>query len=225
MHFSDLLRGKPLLILLVLTGLGWLFIEMAIVVMAGDTLQFDRKLILALRSDDDVTNPLGPVWLEEMMRDGTALGSNWILLSLSLFSAVYLYLRDRKKMAVFLVIAILTGLAVAFGLKHAIARPRPDLVSHATTVYTASFPSAHAMMSALVYFSLALILGSVQTRKSIKGLIYIGAFLVAFWVGFSRVYLGVHWPSDVLAGWCAGAFWALMVFRVAVRLERRIPGD
>ena len=206
---------------MLLTGLGWLFIQMAIVIWVGDTLYFDRELILALHSADDVTDPLGPTWLEEMMRDGTALGSNWILLSLSLFSAAYLYLRGKKTMAVFLILAILSGLAVAFGLKHLIARPRPDLVSHATTVYTASFPSAHAMMSALVYFSLALIIGDVQSRRSVKGLIYISALLVTFWVGFSRVYLGVHWPSDVLAGWCAGAFWALMCFKIATRLDNK----
>ena len=221
MKLRDLFRGKSLLLVLLLTGLAWLFIEMAIVVLAGDTLQFDRELILALRSPNDVTDPLGPTWLEEMMRDGTALGSNWILLSLSLFSAVYLYLRDRKKMALCLVIAILSGLAVAFGLKHLIARPRPDMVTHATTVYTASFPSAHAMMSTLVYFSLALLLARVQSRRSIKVLIYTAAVLVALWVGFSRVYLGVHWPTDILAGWCAGAFWALLSFSVAKRVEQR----
>lgn len=219
MKLNHLLRKRALLLVMLLTGLAWMFIEMAIVVLAGDTLQFDRNLVLALRSPDDLTDPLGPTWLEEMMRDGTALGSNWILLSLSLFSAIYLYLRDRKKMALCLVVAILSGLAVAFGLKHLIARPRPDMVTHATTVYTASFPSAHAMMSTLVYFSLALILASVQSRKSIKTLIYAGAVLVAFWVGFSRVYLGVHWPTDVLAGWCAGAFWALLSFRLAMRVE------
>lgn len=219
MKLSHLFHGNALVLVLLLTGLAWLFIEMAIVVLAGDTLQFDHNLVLALRSPNDITDPLGPTWLEEMMRDGTALGSNWILLSLSLFSAVYLYLRDRKKMALCLVVAILSGLAVAFGLKHLIARPRPDMVTHATTVYTASFPSAHAMMSTLVYFSLALILASVQSSKSIKALIYTAAVMVAFWVGFSRVYLGVHWPTDILAGWCAGAFWALLSFRLAIRFE------
>lgn len=209
------LRGKTLFTLLLLTGMGWIFIELAIVVLGGDTLQFDRKLILMLREPNDVTNPIGPTWVEEMMRDGTALGSNWILLSLSLFSAAYLYLRDRKSMAVFLIIVILSGLAVAFGLKHMIARPRPDLVSHATQVYTASFPSAHAMMSALVYFTLALLLASVQESKALKSLLYISALVVAFWVGFSRIYLGVHWPTDVIAGWCAGAFWALTCHWIA----------
>ncbi|GGW86201.1 phosphatase PAP2 family protein [Alteromonas halophila] len=214
MTLSKLFRGKALALLLCFSGLSWFFIEMAIVVQAGDTLQLDKQLILALRSSSDVTDPLGPTWLEEMMRDGTALGSNWILLSLSLFSAAYLYLRDKKHMAVFLTITILSGLAMAFLLKHAIDRPRPDLVSHATKVYTASFPSAHAMMSTLVYMSLALLLASVQTRSAIRGLIYVAAVIVALWVGVSRVYLGVHWPTDVLAGWCAGAFWALASYKV-----------
>lgn len=212
---------KHLLVLWLFCGLGWLFIELAYVVNAVETVELDRTVLLALREAGDPTNPLGPTWLEEMMRDGTALGSNWILFFIVIIAAVYLRLVQQGRLAVFLLVAIVSGFVVAFSLKHGIDRPRPDLVPHATKVYTASFPSAHAMMSALVYFTLAGLLAHVERRRAVKSLLFVAAGVLTVWIGFSRVYLGVHWPSDVLAGWCAGGFWALFCYQVSKRLPIR----
>ncbi len=218
--FSNLnLSLRHIVVIGVLCGLAWLFIELAIVISTTETVQIDRSILLLLRDPNDLNNPLGPTWLEEMMRDVTALGSNWILFFLVLIATVYLILVRQSKLAVLLVTAIVTGFVVAFSLKHGIDRPRPDLVSHGTMVYTASFPSAHAMMSTLVYFTLAALLSQAQSRKSVKTLLYLSAGFLAVWVGTSRVYLGVHWPSDVIAGWCAGGFWALLFYYLAKRLS------
>ncbi|WP_414829746.1 phosphatase PAP2 family protein [Alteromonas sp. H39] len=210
---------KHIILLGVFCGLAWLFIELAIVISTTETVQLDRNILLLLREPGDVTNPIGPTWLEEMMRDVTALGSNWILFFLVLIATVYLKLVNQSRLAILLVTAIVTGFIVAFSLKHGIDRPRPDLVSHGTMVYTASFPSAHAMMSTLVYFTLAALLSQSQARRRVKLLLYICAGFLALWVGSSRVYLGVHWPSDVIAGWCAGGFWALLFYYLATRLS------
>lgn len=203
----------------ILCGLGWLFIELAIVISTTETVQIDSRILLLLRDPNDLNNPLGPTWLEEMMRDVTALGSNWILFFLVLVAIIYLILVKQTKLAILLFTASITGFVVAFSLKHAIDRPRPDLVSHSTMVYTASFPSAHAMMSTLIYFTLAALLSQTQRRKPVKMLLYVSAGFLALWIGSSRVYLGVHWPSDVVAGWCAGGFWALLFYYLAKRLS------
>lgn len=212
---------KHIVLIGILCGLAWLFIELAIVISTTETVQLDRSILLLLRDPGNLNNPIGPTWLEEMMRDVTALGSNWILFFLVLVATVYLLLVKQTRLAVLLVTAIVTGFVVAFSLKHGIDRPRPDLVSHGTMVYTASFPSAHAMMSTLVYFTLAALLSQSQARRAVKLLLYITAGFLALWVGSSRVYLGVHWPSDVIAGWCAGGFWALLFYYLAKRLSMK----
>ncbi len=106
-------------------------------------------------------------------------------------------------------------------LKQLFSRPRPDLVPHESFVYTASFPSGHSMMAAVTYLTLGALLARVQPRRQVKAYLLVLAALVTLLVGISRVYLGVHWPTDVLAGWAAGAIWALLSWLVARWLQRR----
>jgi undecaprenyl-diphosphatase len=106
------------------------------------------------------------------------------------------------------------------GLKMGFERPRPDLVPHATQVYTASFPSGHAMLSAVTYLTLGALLSRVQRRRRVKAFFLGLALTLTLLIGLSRVYLGVHWPSDVLAGWCIGAAWASLCWFVALQLQR-----
>jgi undecaprenyl-diphosphatase len=102
-------------------------------------------------------------------------------------------------------------------LKHLYGRPRPDLVPHGVYVYSASFPSGHSMLSATVYLTLAALIASLEPRRGAKILVFVTAVLVMVAVGVSRIYLGVHWPSDVLAGWCAGAGLALVAWSLLLR--------
>ncbi len=212
---STLFAPRTLLIVWLLSGLCWGFLQLAMVIMAGDTFEIDSTIMYALRSGVDLSDPIGPSWLEEIMRDATALGSNWLLVLITFVVACYLMLIDRKRMAIFLVVAIISGILMSFALKLGFSRPRPDLVPHHTRIYTSSFPSGHAMMSAVTYLTLAGLLAQVQNRRAIKALVFVVAISTMVLVGVSRVYLGVHWPSDVVAGWCAGAFWAMMCFHLA----------
>jgi undecaprenyl-diphosphatase len=198
-----------------------LFIELALSVLSGENLSFDRAIILALRNPMDLSDPIGPMWLEELMRDITALGGTGVLSFVTLFTVLYLYLQKHWQMALFILMVISTGMLCSSLLKLGFARPRPDLVPHGSYVYTSSFPSGHSMMSALVYLTLAAIYARSKILTSIKILLLSSALLLVLLIGLSRIYLGVHWPSDVLAGWCAGSAWALLSYRFVRFWQKR----
>jgi undecaprenyl-diphosphatase len=135
---------------------------------------------------------------------------------------------DEKRAAAVLVFASVGGGALlSILLKLMIDRARPDLVPHLADAYTASFPSGHAMLSAVVYLTLGALLSRVEGAARVKIYVLTVAVFLTFVIGISRVYLGVHWPTDVLAGWCAGAAWATLCWRVALALQRRgeVEGD
>ncbi len=207
--------------LLVLLAAVWGFVELADEVFEGETGGFDRWLILALRNPADLTDPLGPAWLKELGRDFTALGGIGVLTLLTLAAAGFLLLRRKGHAALLLLAAVGGGIALSTLMKYGFARPRPDLVPHGSQIYTSSFPSGHSMMSAVTYLTLGALLARAEANRRIKAYLLILAVLLTFSVGLSRVYLGVHWPTDVLAGWTAGAAWALACWLAARRLERR----
>lgn len=208
---------------------GWLIVAalalaaagLAAEVMEGESLPFDRALLLALRDPADLSDPLGPRWLEEVARDITGLGGNAVLTGATAAVIGYLLLLRQKAAALLVLVSIGGGTALSFGLKALISRSRPDLVPHAVEVYTASFPSGHAMLSAVTYLTLAALLGRVQPRRRVTAYIMTLAVLGTLLVGASRVYLGVHWPTDVLAGWCLGAAWALLCWLATLALQRQ----
>jgi len=218
-HFASL----ALLIL----GLGlFAFIGVADEVLEGDTMRFDRWLLLALRAPGNPGDPLGPAWVEEMFRDFTALGGIGVLSLLTLASVGYLWLQGLRRIALFVLLAILGGLLLGLALKTGFDRPRPDLVSHGSMIYTSSFPSGHSMLSAVVYLTGGALLAVVHPARRVRAYLIGCAVLATVLVGVSRVYLGVHWPSDVLAGWAAGASWAAACWLVAqwLQLGERIEG-
>jgi len=203
-----------------LTGAVWAFVEITDEVTDGDTRGFDRRILLSLRNPDDLTDPIGPSWVEEMGRDLTALGGVAVLTLITVAAAGFEWLSGRRGTALLIILAVVGALLLSQGLKSAFARPRPELVPHGSYVYTASFPSGHSMLSAAVYLTVAGLIARALQERWAKIYIFATAMLLTLLVGISRVYLGVHWPTDVLAGWCGGAAWALVCMLIAQRLLR-----
>ena len=210
-----------LVLIVLLTAMVWGFVALAGEVMEGDTRALDERILLALRTPGDLSDPLGPGWIEEVGRDFTALGGMGVLTLLTLVVAGYLIMMRRYGATLLMLVAIGGGLLASTLLKFGFDRPRPDLVPHGSIVYTASFPSGHSMLSAVTYLTLGALLARVQPRRRLKAYFLILAVLLTLMVGSSRVYLGVHWPTDVLAGWTAGAAWALLCWLIARWLQQR----
>ncbi|MFG1359636.1 phosphatase PAP2 family protein [Xanthobacter pseudotagetidis] len=190
-------------------------------VLEGDTGRLDRTILLALRNPRDLADPLGPVWLEEVMRDLTALGGTTVLTLVTLAVIAYLLLVRRRATALLVAASVLGATVLASLLKWGFDRPRPDLVPHGVAVYSQSFPSSHAMLSAAIYLTLGALLARSQERVRVKVFLLGVAVLVTVLVGASRIYLGVHWPTDVLGGWAVGAAWASGSWLVMLWLQRR----
>ena len=197
------------------------FAKLADAVMEGRTRGFDERLILALRTPGNPADPLGPRWLEEMMRDFTGLGSTGVLAVMVLAVVGFLVMTAKRHAAATVLLSVVGGVLVSQALKWMFARPRPDLVPHGAEVYTASFPSGHSMMSAVVYLTLGALLARTQAGHAVKAYILAVCVLLTTLVGVSRVYLGVHWPTDVLAGWALGGLWALACWSLMLWLQRR----
>lgn len=194
----------------------------------GATVEFDRRLLLLLREPHDLADPVGGAWLEELGRDFTALGGFPILTLFTLAVVGFLAFAKHKVLAVIILVSTLLALLLSSGLKAAIDRARPDLVPHKTLVHTASFPSGHAMHSAATYLTLGGLLARYQGRRRLKTFILAMALFTAFLVGVSRVYLGVHWPTDVLGGWLLGlacALLTLMLARGLVPIVEQVVAD
>lgn len=214
-------EGATLIILATIAAAVWGFIELADEVMKGTTEALDEKLLLALRDPADLSDPIGPHWVEEMGRDLTALGGVGILTLFVLSILGFLLLRRQFHACLYLALSIGGGMLASSLLKIFFSRPRPDLVAHGSYVYTTSFPSGHSMMATATFFTLAALLASLESSRRIRAYLLCMATIFSLLVGVSRVYLGVHWPSDVLAGWAAGIAWALLCWFVAQRLQRR----
>ncbi|MEZ5785902.1 MAG: phosphatase PAP2 family protein [Xanthobacteraceae bacterium] len=190
-------------------------------VIEGETHAFDEAVLRALRNPADSQDPVGPWWIEVMVRDLTALGSTTVLALITVAVVGYLLIDGKRATALFVIVSVCGGALASALLKQAFARPRPELVAHLVDVHTLSFPSGHAMMSATTFLTLGALLARVQTRPALKAYLLGLAVVLTVLVGASRIYLGVHWPTDVLAGWCAGAAWAMICLAVMLWLQRR----
>jgi undecaprenyl-diphosphatase len=197
----------------------WGFIEIAEEVFEGDTHAFDDWVLSTLRDANNPADPIGARWVEEMARDATALGGfAWITFT-TIVIAVYLWLIGKTRLMVFTLAATIGGALLSIGLKSLFSRPRPDIVPHLAHVYTSSFPSGHSMLSAVVYLTLGSLLAAIMPNLKLKIYVLSVAILLSVFVGVSRVYLGVHYPTDVLAGWLAGLVWALLCWLIARWLQ------
>lgn len=213
-------QGVKLATLLIAAGLSaglGTFVFLGIEVSAGKTLAFDRAILLAMRRADDHA-PLGSPAFQQTASDVSALGGTIVLSLLTATIAGFLALDGRKRLALFTFGSIATGLLLETTLKDTFHRPRPDIVPRATYTRGASFPSGHAMMSAIVYLSLGASIARFHRRKAVRAYSFIVAAFLTILIGVTRVYLGVHWPTDVLAGWVAGGVWALLCWLAATWL-------
>jgi undecaprenyl-diphosphatase len=220
-------RKEPLIpaaLLIIACGLLG-FIEIAEEVQQKESHSYDEKILLAMREAGNPADPLGPPWMEEMGRDLTALGGFTILTGLTVVSMGLMLLYGRVRLSLLTLVAITGGMQASAWLKSLFGRPRPDLVPHGVLVTSASFPSGHAMMAAVVYLTLGVMLARTQPSRKVRLYIVSLSVIIALLVGCSRVYLGVHWPTDVLAGWTLGGAWAVTFGLIALKVDPRRPGD
>jgi undecaprenyl-diphosphatase len=212
-ELSWLFAGLGLCVLL------FAFVSLAGEVTEGDTQAFDTRILRALRDPSDPSRPIGPGWIEGPLLDLTALGGPTVLGLAVVSVAGFLVLQTRYRTAVVVLVTAIGGETLDSVLKHVFNRPRPTIVPHLRVVYSTSFPSGHAMESAIVYLTLGAVLMRAADNRVTKLYILGIAMLLTALVGISRVYLGVHYPTDVIGGWIIGFVWASICWLVAQQFE------
>ncbi len=223
----SMVEARTLIALFITVAAMLLFAEFVDRVVEGDTRAFDESVLLALREPNNLSNPIGPAWLQIMFRDITPLGGYAVVMLISLAVIGYLLMDGKRAAALWVLVSVGGGAVLSNLLKLAIERPRPDLVARLVEVNTTSFPSGHATLAAVTYLTLGALLSRVEARRRAKIYVLTVAVGLTFLIGVSRIYLGVHWPTDVLAGWCVGAAWAMLCWRIALALQRsgRVESD
>lgn len=224
-RFIKRFEARVLIGVALATGALWTFLNLAEEMSEGEIDALDRQLMMALRNPDDLTDPIGSRNVEEAVRDVTALGGTAVVVILTVVSVLAFLFHKKRLHALVMAGVMLAAWASSDLTKMFYGRPRPDLVPHDAYVYSASFPSGHSTMSTAAFLTLAMLIASLEPRRRSKALAYVLAALVVVGVGFSRVYLGVHWPSDVLGGWCLGALWALVGWIVLRALHAPTRGS
>ncbi len=209
-----------LIALLALVVALWGFIELADDVLEGDTQRIDEMILHVFRQQGDLASPIGPQWLPQVMRDITALGGHAVLTLVTLIAAGYCVVIRRFGMVLLILAASLGGMALSAVMKELFGRARPDTLLHLAEVSTASFPSGHSMLSAAIYLSLSAIIAEIVPGHKTRAYILGTAFLLTGLVGVSRIFLGVHYPTDVLAGWAVGIAWAIICWLMAIYMQR-----
>ena len=194
------------------------FVTLAAHAPDGRYLSWEDRFMQALRNDGQ---PLGPAGTLSAVRDITALGSAAVLIVLTLLILGYLVMCRHYRVAVLIAAATAGGQAVNYLLKESFDRARPNTLLHLVEVSSASFPSGHSMAGSIFYLTIGALLARTAQRRREKAYFLGAALLLTLGIGFSRIYLGVHYPTDVLAGWCAGTVWALTCWFVADWLGRR----
>ena len=220
-----------------LVGLGGcilvlVFLKLASAVMEGETLAFDRRIVTAFRKADDPSLPIGPAWITSVLLDLTALGGPTVIFLIVTAIVGFLALQGRYRTSLFILLTAFSGEVLNYAMKSLFFRPRPSIVPHLREAFSSSFPSGHAMQSAIIYLTLGAMLMRLAERRLTKIYCCTVAMGLTLLVGLSRVYLGVHYPTDVLAGWIVGLFWASLCWlieqhyavRAGIEAERKKSG-
>jgi undecaprenyl-diphosphatase len=201
----------------------WAFLSLAGELREGELTAFDSWLLAALRHANSPHDAIGPQWLTGSMRDITALGSFTVLFLITIVAVSMLYMHGKKRQAGVLAAGVVLAQISGELLKLFYGRTRPSFAIYGDLPTSLSFPSGHSTVATATYFLLALIVAGLEVRVAAKVLVFAIAALLAITIGFSRVYLGVHWPSDVIAGWCLGGSWALAASLVLSETGRKSP--
>lgn len=204
-----------------LCGSLWVFVMVSGEVREGGLHEIEKSWMRDLRSPGDPSRPLGPRWLVHGSLDITALGSSVVLTGVTILVMAYLCLERWFASAIFVAAAVGGGTVLSVILKNLFSRERPDAVPHLAEVSSLSYPSGHSMLSSVVYLTLSVLLARAMKRREVKIYLVSVALFLSFVIGLSRVYLGVHYPTDVLGGWAAGTAWAVFCWLAACGLEKR----
>ncbi len=215
---------RPILFLGLMCAALWGFIGIASEMLEGETKGVDQAILLLFRETGRPAEPIGPKSLEKAARDLTALGGFTVVGLLTASVTGLLVLLRQKITALFSFLSVVSGVGLVQFLKIGFDRPRPELVSHFVDTSTKSFPSGHSTMGFITYLSLGLLACRILPSKGAKTYVMSLAIFTATLVGLSRVYLGVHWPSDVFAGGLLGVFWALLWYAIELKFTK-MTGD
>lgn len=212
-------RRVPLALVCIVLGVVGGFFEFASEIRENETQRFDEAVMMLVREPGDLSKPVGSARMGEIARDLTALGGVTVLTIVTLVSFGVAVFSGRTKLGWLGIFAVAAGTVATRFLKHGYNRPRPDIFEHGAWTYTASFPSGHSMMSAVVYLTLGILVARIQRRRSVRWFITSISVLLTLLVGLSRIYLGVHWPTDVAGGWMLGGAWAILFWLVAMKVD------
>jgi undecaprenyl-diphosphatase len=212
---------RPIAVLLVLCAAAFFFIEIADEVREGETQRIDDSVLRSLRTPGNPAVPIGPPSLEPAVRDLTSLGSVSVLLLVVLAVVGFLALAGLWRHLALVLGASIGGVLLMMVLKRGFDRPRPTVVPQLVVETTASFPSGHAMMSAVIYLTLGTLVAQLCPRWRERLYVMTVAGVLTVLIGLTRLYLGVHYPTDVLAGWSVGLAWALASGLTARALRSR----
>lgn len=198
-----------------------LFLAVLVTVSTGGTRVGDEWTLRVLRMPEDSGRAVGPPWLTDVVLAITALGEGPTLTAFVLLAAGWFFFRgDRRALRMMLVVGI-GGLLLMLALKYSIGRPRPDIVPHLSRISHGSFPSGHAMMTMAIFLSIAVLVGRGLRSARRRSALVLFAVVASLCIGSTRVFVGVHYPSDVLAGWMIGLAWAAACWLIDARTQGR----
>lgn len=196
------------------------FVELADDMTEADGQAFDQLVLHALRPNASLSDPWGPSWLHTAALDLTSLGSLAVLVLFALIATGFLLFQKKIYSALMLAASLAGGLLLSEVLKGVFERDRPPEMFRMVETINASFPSGHALLSTVFYLTLGVMLERAFARQRLKIYVLAVAVLISLLVGLSRIYLGAHWASDVMAGWSMGAAWAMVCWLIAYAVQR-----